>query len=293
MSTFFYFLADRNTLTPAEAAALGIGYAFERSIETAQIPGGGPGGAPGIVCAEQDAFADGQLGYYPERQIWCEIPDSARAPQAGKCWVGHYKQALPTPEALARKKQLAGRLLELDDGQPWELPLARSYYERQSGKSIDVFYQVNLPQRLELAADGRWQAGSINAKYAALWELSEGWQRIRANEATDADRQRFNYQGQIDAAVLCLQANYRLGRIEASLLGLFNDDLTVEILDTLIDADTFAGLIKKKLALQAEAEAEAEDKPNSTPPASTVSATPNSSAGPAAATPITDPRGPT
>lgn len=273
MNPFLYFLPNRNVLTPADAAAVGLAYAFETSIDCAQVQNG-PGGQHGIVCAQIDTYGDGQLGYHADRQVWIQIPGS-------DIHVGHYRGQLPTPDDLLRKKPLGGRQLELDDGQAWLCPLARSYSEKMEGDDLAIYWHVQLPQRLELAADGRWTNGSVTKRYAALWEMTEGWQRTQEGQATDADRQRFDYQGKIDAATLCLQANYRLGRMEAHLLGLFNDDLIDEILDTAIDVQKYLSLIQKKMAREAVQTGLGSP---STPPA-----LPNSSVGPAAEILTTDP----
>lgn len=281
MNPFLYFVPNRHTLTPADAAALGLGYAFEKPIDCTQVQNG-PGGQHGIVCAQIDSYGEGQNGYHPDRQVWLPIPGGTGV---SPVFVGHYKNQLPAADDLLRKQPLGGRVLELDDGQAWLCPVARSYSEEMAGDDLSIYWHVQLPQRLELAADGRWTNGSVTKRYAALWELTEGWQRRQEGQATDADRQRFDYQGRIDAAVLCLQANYRLGRLEAHLLGLFNDELINEILDCAIDAHTYISLIQKKMAMAA-----ANTGPGSlsTPPPIA-----DSSAGPAAEIPTTAPPGPT
>lgn len=277
MNPFFYFIPNRNTLTPADAAAVGLAYAFEKSIDCAQVSNG-PGGKHGIVCAQSDSYGDGQLGYRPENQVWIQIPGS-------EIHVGHYKGHLPTADELLRQKPLGGHILELDSGDRWLCPQARSYSEKMEGDELAIYWHCQLPQRLSLGADGHWVRGGVTGRYAALWELTEAWQRMKFPDAPENDRRRFDDEGQIDAAVLCLQANYRIGRLEASLLGLLNDELVGQILDCNIDWATFVSLIQKKTALAA---AKMASSSPSIPPA-----TPNSSAGPAGETPITDQPAPT
>lgn len=273
MRTFFYFVPDRNTLTPVQAAELGLAYAFERGIDCAQCPRG-PGGQAGIVIAQQDSYEDGQLGYHADAQAWRQIPGSI-------VWVGYYKNQPPGPDDLARKQQLTGRWIECDDGRLWLAPIARTYSDRMEGDELKIYFSAKLPQRLDLAADGRWLAGDVTPRYAALWELNEAWVRISDKLPSEEDQRRFTYHGQNDAAVLCLQANYRLGRAEAALIGLLNDAVTLQILDCLIDLETLTALIKKKVSLM-------ESRAALTPPAGS-----GSSAGPAASTPTTDPPAPT
>jgi hypothetical protein len=274
MRSFFYFVPNRQILTLADSAKIGLAYAFEAGIDCTQVQNG-LGGQPGIVCAQQDSYVLGKNGYHASQQIWRQIPGS-------EVWVGHYRDELPGPEDLARAKQLSGWSLELGDGQRWVVPMARSYNEHGSGEDAELRWSVGLPQRLDLAADGRWTRTGISPRYAALWELAEGWLRMRTQTSSPDDHARFDEQGETDGAVCALQANYRLGRVEAALLGLFQvDDMVVEVLDRLIDRPTVEAFTKKKLALMAMA----------------ASATPgagcNSSAGPAAAIPATGPPAPT
>lgn len=284
MRTFFYFVPNRETVRPEDLAALGLAYAFERGVECRGAMNV-LGGQNGVVCAQTDSFEFGQLGFYAGQQVWQPGPPAG---DSGKpaFWVGHFKDQLPGPDDLARKKQLDGQWLEMDDGQNWLVPVARSTSERPAIDDIEIVWTMRLPQRLELAADGRWVSGAVNARYAALWELAEAWLRVRTNNATDADRQRLDVQGEIDAAVLALQANYRLGRVEASLLGMLNDNLVVDVLDQLIDLPNFTRLVKKKLAL-------ARSRKEAAASASSPRAGCDSSVGPAGETPITDPPLPT
>ena len=284
MRSFFYFVPNKQTLTREDAAALGLAYAFDGGIDCTQVQNG-PGGQNGVICAQQDRYDLGKNGYHEKRQVWRRVPhrgDESCGAQAPGIWVGHYKDELPRPEDLARGKQLTGWSIELGDGQRWNLPLARAYSETGGGEEAELRWTVKLPQKLDLAADGRWIRDGISPRYAALWELAEAWLRLSTNTATPEDQARFDEQGETDGAVCCLQANYRLGRVEAALLGLFQEDeLVVEILDRLIDRPTVEAFTKKKLAALAA-------RLNSTPPAGS-----SSSAGPADATPVTGPPAPT
>jgi hypothetical protein len=239
MRSFFYFVPGRQILTLADAAKIGLAYAFETGIDCTQVPTNGPGGQAGIVCAQQDSYVLGKNGYHASQQVWRQMPGS-------DVWVGHYRDELPGPEDLARAKQLSGKLLDLADNRQWQIPMARSYSERAAGDDVELFWTVQLPMRLDIAADGRWVTNGVNPRYAALWELAESWLRIRIGTPTDDDRKRLDFAGQNDAAVLSLQTNYRVGRIEAALLGLLTDELVVSILDQLVDLQTLSDFTKKK-----------------------------------------------
>lgn len=251
MRTFFYFIPDRRTLTPAEAAQLGLAYAFDdgQSIDCTPVDHA-LDGQSGVVCAQQDTYSPGQCGYHKKSQTWRRVPprcaDAGGAQADPGIWVGYYTDAPPGPLDLARDKLLAGEAVSLQDGQPWIVPLARSYSERGEGDQSELTWTVQLPQRLDLAADGKWTTSGVIGRYAALWELAEGWLRVRDATASEADFSRFDFQGQIDGAVLALSANYRLSRVEAALLGLFSDELTKRVLDTLCDLETLLAWCKKK-----------------------------------------------
>jgi hypothetical protein len=132
------------------------------------VTGGGPEGRQGIVCAQSDSYQDGRNVFHREMQRWTKVPGA-------DCWVGYWIDAVPGPADLARRKQIAGYGLVLGDGRSWEIPVARSYAERGEGEAAELFYEVNLPRALELAADGKWTAGGVVARYAPLWELAEAW----------------------------------------------------------------------------------------------------------------------
>lgn len=290
--TFLYFLPDRHTLTVKDAASAAIAYAFERSIDCAQVPGGGPGGQAGIVCAEAGSYAPGQLRYDPAQQTWLKIPERMKD-EGGRMnrdhpssliphpspWVGHYRDAPPGPADLARSEQLAGHRLALADDHEWLVPLARSFVPVGEGAAAELRYRVQLPQRLELAADGLWTAGGVLSKFATLWELAQEYLAVWSGTATPEQLARFDDQTLTNGAVLALQANYRLGLAECSLLGLLTDANTIDILDRLIDLPTWHDFHKKKRTL-------AQASPDW--PAGS-----NSPAGPAAEIPATGPPAPT
>jgi hypothetical protein len=107
-----------------------------------------------------------------------------------------------------------------------------------------------LPSRLDLAADGKWTAIGVLPKFDTLWKLAEG---IAAGRWGGDEQARQKYTGDqaVDAAVLCLQANYRLGRIETAMLGILTDELASDVLDRLVDGPVFAEFLKKKVEREA------------------------------------------
>lgn len=279
---FLYFVPGRHSIDAHDLAGLGLAYILDRGgpFSTCGVVGAGPSGGSGVVFASFPPEETGLVRIDLDKQTWRPIPGSS-------AWVGHYTDRLPTPATLARDEQLAGHWLELLDGNSWRVPMARGWSESDAGESR---WRVLLPQRLDLAADGRWVNGAVVARYQPLWELCEAWLNERCGQADG----RLANQGDIDAAVLCLQANYKIGRVEAALLGILSDELIGQVLDCLIDWPGWLAHLKKNAPPEKTASA------SSTPPTSSGSGSPasppagsSSSAGPAAAIPATAPPAPT
>lgn len=272
MPGFLYFVPNQTFLRREDLVALGLAYAFESPAVSNRGVSGGPAGQDGVLVA--GAGLDGsQVLYVKDRQTWRQIPQST-------VWVGYETAAPPSPDDLARADQLDGYWLELADGQRWLVPIARGYRESADEGELKLYWSLRLPQRLELAADGRWTDGGILPRYAALWDFAQSWLALRCGTAGEEDVRRLDAQGRIDAAVLALQANYQLSRVEAALLGLLTDQHCVAILDRLIDWPKVEQFQKKMTSRLA-------DRVEATPQASPAGSL--SPAGATAETPTTDP----
>lgn len=275
---FLYFVPGRNTLGRHELAALGLAYLLEpgANFSTRGVPGGGPGGQSGVVFASVPPEETGHVKIDLAGQVWRQIPGS-------EAWVGHYTDRLPTPEQLARHEQVAGEGLELSDGNIWQVPVARSWTRNDAGEDR---WRVRLPRKLELNADGVWANGNVLPRLQPLWEVAQAWIGAR----TGRKESRFAGSGDIEAAILALQTNYKVGPVEVSLLGILREDLILRILDCLIDWSGWEEYLKKN-----GTPAERSTSPNSTASDSptTLPAGSISSAGPADSTPTIAPPEPT
>jgi hypothetical protein len=268
VQTFLYFIPDRPAIKPDEAAALGLGYAFERGlgIDCVEVQGG-PDGRNGIVIAQQDAYLPGQLAYRKKLQNWRKFPDR-------DVWVGFYSDAPPGPEDLARTEQRTGIHVPLNDGRRWLVPLARSHSESPDGSECTAYQTlIELP---DFGPGGRLLPTRVPRESQALFDLAEAWLRVRDGAAGDDDHARFDYHGRLAAAAFVLQTNYRLGLVEAVYLELLSLTKSEQVLDALIDLDTLLAWCRKS-----ESKKKAEASPS---PAGYVS-----SAGPAAEILITAP----
>lgn len=276
---FLYFVPGRHTLGREQLAGLGLGYMLDAGSDfsTRDVPGAGPSGGSGVVFASVPPDHTGHVKVDLGNQVWRQVPGS-------EAWVGHYKDRRPTPDNLARTEQLPGHWLKLLDGSEWLVPIARDWIEADG----DCRWRIVLPRALDLAADGRWTYGPVVARYQPLWELTEAWISHRCGKP----QERFADQGDINAAVYVLQQNYRLGRVEAAMLGILRDELVAPVLDCLIDWPTWLAYCKKKTA-------KLPSGPSPSPDSSETGSTPSqpagsdSNAGPAASIPATAPPAPT
>lgn len=241
MSCFLYFLHAGGGVGLADFEAAGIGYAWpdqRTKRETLKGPGGT---AQGVVVADARLPAD-RVGFWPDRQTWSKVPGST-------AWCGYYTDEPPTPEELLRAEPLPGHRVELADGRPWLVPVAR-------GVAEDGWYHT-LPRQSVLDESGQWTRGDVVAKYGRLWETAcQWWDALNAatvESAGDAARLVFDFAGIHDAAVVALSANYRLGRIEAALLGIFDDRCVRRVLDALVDWPTLEEFAKKKIEADRQA----------------------------------------
>ncbi len=250
MAGFLYFLPGQNRgIKIADLQAAGLGYAFERRMSPREVLGGGPDGNPGVVVADPESVPD--IGYYADRQTWRKIPGSRN-------WLGYLTHNRPTPADLQRDQVLDGHWITLADGNEWLVPIARGSVEETfetpgGAKDTRLAWCRNLPEATSIDDDeGHWIRDGVLARYRPLWDTATRWWDARSGaKIPDAEegkptRVTFDFDGTNDGALLALQANYRVSKIEAAALGLFDDQCVVEILDALIDWPTIEAWLKKK-----------------------------------------------
>ena len=253
MPGLFYFIPEgRPGIGLAELGRLGLGYAFEsRSIATRQVSGGGPGGHGGLLLAAADRGGDQRLGYFADQQTWQKIvgvgnDEAQMTNDEFAPWAGFYTAEPPGPELLVRKAPLDGRPLALADGRPWVIPRARAFFEEDG----ELQWRYGLPHVSRLGEDGRWSTGKVAPRYADLWAIAERWESERLaggeEDAEESESQEERYQRLHDTAAAVLRANYRLGRVEVSLLGLLSTVHVLQVLDELIDLPTRLEWLEKK-----------------------------------------------
>ena len=225
MAQLQYFFEDLAALSPADVARLGCAHVLPR-FKKCNLGASGPGGHVGMLAT----YGGEEIGYYPDKQIWRK-----RGPGV---WVGMWRELpRPTLAELATDAQLPGHEVVLRDGQRWVAPMAREWDDSAESS------RVRVPAAFDLDDDGRWVRGEVEERYRRLWEIaSKRWDSIGDEAAallvTDAT----------DMAVECLAVNYRIGRVEAALLGLFDDQgrAAIEVLDAAVDLPTIRRWMQKK-----------------------------------------------
>lgn len=238
----YYLPGGSSTVVLADLQKAGIAHAFE-------VPGRGdlpimsgcpctkgPDGSAGVVLADHRVVEG--IGYFEKTQTW-------RPMIGGKAWVGFYRDDPPRPADLVCRSPIAGHLVPLNDEQLWLIPVARALDEDGSG----LAFSNALPTTVTLNDEGQWENGGVVPRYAALWELATRWWDTlheATAEASESQTVAFDFQGGYDAALTALATNYRVGKSEIALLGLFNQECCREILNALVDWPTMEAFLKKK-----------------------------------------------
>lgn len=228
---FLYFIEGIQHATVEQLCSYGLGYVFDKKTQltNCRFDGSGPGGTQGVVVATDDK----RIGYRADVQTWRRIPRKFLETDT-PIYVGYFNDAKPNAKSLQRPTLLDGEFVELRDGGNWLVPIARSWSE--SGGH----WVRRLPGSMGLDEDGNLTMGSVDSRYEWLWSTATKWFETR---------QESTVQQCFESAVRVLQANYRIGIVEAIMLGLIDDLATqaVAILDVTTDAKTVIEWSQKKI----------------------------------------------
>lgn len=241
MAGFLYYIpGHQGPLKLADLRRAGLGYAFEseRFSVGECMPGTGPDGTAGAVVSAGDVPT---IGIDLPNQTWQKIPGS-------ECWAGMAKNDPPGPQDCERKKMLPGEFVECGDEQNWVAPVAVAMSEPEEAGSLPSWHSP-LPRVFGVNDDGGWTEGDIVARYRPLWDaamqcmgaLGKGADEVEE----DQDEMAFDLTNQLDAALLSLSTNYRIGLVEANMLGLFSTQTMKDVLLALVDWDKYMAWVKK------------------------------------------------
>jgi len=216
----------------------------------------GPSGEPGVIVAQAPhAGSDGKAadcGYYPEKQTWSSAAN-------GAYWIGFETQAPPRPQDLLRTNALAGHFVELEDGNQWLVPIARS-----------PIHKPTVPRPMVRDAQGNWvESDKPVPRYADFCNrVDKCWQAF--SEATEG--QDVIFVDGVETAIAALEANYFLNDEVVSALGLLSSANYIAVIMAAFDWPTVKAVseafLKKKAAEQESAsppmqrESEAPDTSN-------------------------------
>lgn len=249
MSFLYYIPRGRSNVTLEQVRTLGLGYAIDtdRGLVRCECANG-PDGNGGVVVGFAKAGTEVIVRYKPKEQSWRQLPSPPNAPSGGlPCWVGMYAQQRPEPGGLMRSQPLAGHGVTLGDGADWIVPVARGAIEEDG----ELRWYHALPRVTTLDESGDWIEGDVAVEYAELWSIASRWwdalqNAVQTPMGDDTIRVEFDFQGANDAAVRVLQTNYRLGRVEIAMLGLFRTGSAREILNASVDMPTILEHMKRE-----------------------------------------------
>lgn len=213
MAGFLYFLPGLKGVQDKDISKRGLEAVIGPSRGVGEVTGAGPSGGPGAMVAEVPTHPDGaqpEINYQPDLQAWAE---GSKAD--GGWWVGFWLDAPPGPEDLQRATSLDGYWAETQGGQRWITPIAR-HYDLGTASALDC--------GVYLGTDGELVEGPVLAKYRTLsahgdrvWESFCHEEGI-APEGAPAPAELGKAES-FKIAVEALAFNYRIGLVEASLLG--------------------------------------------------------------------------
>jgi len=241
MNRFMYAVRGGGKTVEAVERA-GIEYAFDAGEQPeARAVTAGPWGAGGGVVLGKEAAL---FGYYPDAQEWRSLDKEQTA------WVGLPKGGrLPTAVDLYRRRPLDGRAVKMANGELWQVPIARTLEYGEGPDDVRAVHLLPVSTQYDVVS-GEWTAGEIVSAYRLLWDLAEEWWNTCVREAEAVEEGapvRFTFTRLHEAALQALQFNYRVGPVEASWLGILNDLVCKDILDTLVDLRGIETRLKKKM----------------------------------------------
>jgi len=240
MSVFLYFLETtpaRPALpTAAQIRDAGLGHILDGEGVTANQTTRGPGEKAGFMVCSLPSGKSMQPKYKPDEQTWEQGPD-------GAYWIGHYhNEPLPAPVDLVRKRPINGHALRLLDENEWTIPVARS-----------IANGATLPTRLVLGPDKKAWLSRTLPQYLHLCELADDafWLFNSSAENPhpqakygEASGMSYPFDYGMHLAMAAMGVNYKIGPMEASMLGILGDEQLQTIMEAVIDWPAFVEMAK-------------------------------------------------
>jgi hypothetical protein len=232
MSGFLYFVEGAQALEPAKETlrSVGAAYALTEGMYFQHTGIGPSGSGGGILCSSLKS-------YDKDSQVW-------QLHNSGQFWIGVDTHDMPRPKDLALKSQISGHLVKMEDGNDWLIPAARSWGHNKEGQ---VAWCRNLPC-VRVFEDGSWKDGEVIPKHRALWN-----HMLRLNgifvDAMAGDMTKIknaSLEEEADFVLTALRTNYRVGPIEASMLGIMTDTIAGDVANAVMDMPSVEAILEKK-----------------------------------------------
>jgi len=160
-------------------------------------------------------------------QVWSKNP-------LNDGWLGYSPGNYPTPETLARERQIPGSKVTIA-GKQWLVPIARAWTDECNPYCA-------LPTVSALQEDGTWANARVRDDFVGLWDIACKWWDVLA-EGMASDTSTLSFNEENEWCVAALATNYFLSAAEVSVLGLLDDTTRGDILSALVDLPKFVRLI--------------------------------------------------
>lgn len=211
-----------------------------RSVSERGVTKGPGGSGPGTVFA---VGANSMIGFYEDEQSWHKSSD-------GSHWFGWCNDSRPTPDDLARARQIEGHQVTLADGNDWLIPCVRQFMIGEDATT----YHTTLPRTLELDDQGEWIYGDVSGEHRRLYDFGVTWWDFYFANAVDGDdtepRKPLTVAWTGESCYEALRTNYHITREQMAMLALVQSTHESEILGALIDEPTLLAMLQKKSGAQ-------------------------------------------
>jgi hypothetical protein len=164
-------------------------------------------------------------------QVWKKEP-------RGRFYVGLWNDEKPGPHDLLRSDARSGnKRVKLLDGNEWEIPVVR-----------------DLPRVFEFSEGETWVFGEVVSRYRELSTIAKTVAPLLYPAGSTPEEIREAETIATQFFVAALQANYRIGPMEISMLGLVDIDAFRDILRAALDWDGYLAIIKNEESRSASSE---------------------------------------
>ncbi len=234
---FYYYIENARSLA-GQIEKHRLGYALDVEQRSTRESAGPKG--KGLLISVVDDPAT-MIEFNAEKQKW--IPATASGCKEG-AWVGMEIENPPGPEDLARPEMVEGFHVQLANEQEWIVPVAKQF-----------------PKSITFAPDGAMIETPME-RYKELCQQSDRiWVALRTQLGLLDDSEEpvtISLAESADLAMRILAVNYRIGKAEATLLGLLDTDCIAEILRWFADWPTFIEVNKARFKASGPSDSEKE-----------------------------------